>query len=140
MAVRRHGSLRALRPPVRRPRRLGNNETLRNQGAVGTGLRTATINNAGAIATPPTVEFAGPAGSVLFARNVTDGSKTVTINITLGSGETLVIDFAKRTAKVGTTDHTAKIDPTSKWWELRAGNNTIEVSHAATVKHRVATR
>lgn len=98
-------------------------------GVVYSGVAT----NTGAVATPPTIEVAGPSPASFFLRNATAG-RTVWVSYAVPSGQTLVVDFAARTATISGSP-VAAIAGAQEWWDLAPGANTIESSApAVTVK------
>lgn len=102
----------------------------------------ATATNVGTIATQPTITFTGPLVDPQIA-NVTQG-RTLTFNITLSTGDTLIVDTANKTVLLGGTASRAyTIQVGSAWWDLDPGGNDIKFtggggSGTAEIRYRSA--
>lgn len=110
----------------------------------GGGSGTSVAINDGVFNSPPSMRLAGPASNPRI-RNVTS-DKTLFFNITLASGEYLDIDVNKRTVFLNGDPLLSRyytLDPSSVWWFIEPGSNTIQVQSGAdnpalTVKWRDA--
>lgn len=123
------------RRPVQPRRRV---RTVRNPSYRAATVYSATVTNGGIIATSPTISIAGPVTpSTIYFENATAG-KTVWINQTVGSGQTLSVDFSTRTVTLSGTTVTGVVTVDSRWWDLAPGANTVRSNVAATVTHRDA--
>lgn len=91
----------------------------------GVGENRATVVNAGTFATRPTVVFQGPVTDPAIV-NLTQG-KTLAFNVTITSGQTLVVDFANRSVLLdGTVSRAYTIAYGSAWWDLQPGSNDVQ--------------
>jgi hypothetical protein len=80
--------------------------------------------NAGSFPTTPSVTIYGPVTNP-YIENTTTG-ETVYFDITLGVGETLVVDFTDKTVLLGGT--TSRYNTKrGTWWALVPGNNSIRL-------------
>jgi len=87
---------------------------------------TETINNAGNTETYPTVIINGPIATSATLNNTTTG-ESATFTIALGGGDHLDINFKERTVvKDDTTNQYSSFS--GDWWELAAGNNSIQLT------------
>ncbi len=94
-------------------------------GAGATG-NTFTATNNGSYPTLPVATISGGAITNPSIQNVTAGL-TMLVDITLATTDTLVIDFGARTIVLnGTASRRSLMDPTSRWWSLAPGANTIK--------------
>jgi len=94
-------------------------------GAGATG-NTFVATNAGSFSTNPVATISGGAITNPSIQNVTAGL-TMLVNITLMATDTLVIDFGARTIVLnGTASRRSLMDPSSRWWSLAPGANTIK--------------
>lgn len=94
------------------------------------------ITNAGGFPTPLTATL-DVAASNVWVQNNSDGNRRVTLNGAVAAGT--VIDFAARTVTTaGGANVYSLVDPASKWFELRAGSNTIQTSGSWTIRWRDA--
>jgi hypothetical protein len=75
-----------------------------------TGSSSVSVTNDGSAPADPVVTITGASGAVTLS----DGTRTLTW-ADVPSG-TLIVDFAKRTAKVG-TDHAPLVVASSDWWD-----------------------
>lgn len=90
----------------------------------GSSTGTATVVNAGTLATPPVVTFVGPLIDPRVA-NITTG-RTLGLTITLDAGQTLIVDMAARTVLLGgTVSRAYTITPGSAWWDLPPGSSDL---------------
>lgn len=98
-----------------------------------------TIANAGNVGAPPTFVLTSPTNTITLTNSTT--SEVLTLTGLSGAG-TVTVDFGARTvtATSGTANRYSAVSfPSSVWWELRPGNNTVAVSGAtATVRWRDA--
>ena len=87
--------------------------TARNRAGLASVVYTGTVTNSGTVETSPTFTIEGPIAAP-YLESVTAG-KTVWLNVTVGAGETLVVDFATKTVTVDDVvqPHVAAI--TSRW-------------------------
>lgn len=85
---------------------------------------SATLNNIGNAPATPIVTLSGPLDVGWRIENSTTG-KYVAFSSAVGSGQTLVIDFATRTATIEGTPITGLID--GEWWEIEPGVNVIKL-------------
>lgn len=102
---------------------------------------SATVTNAGAVATSPSVDIAGPTGAGFILRNATSG-QTLHVNYSVASGRTLTVDFKTRTLTLDTGAVVSGVVDlaNSTWWQLAPGATTVQASVPATVRHRDAWR
>lgn len=126
--------------------RLYSLEEKRSQVTVVSGRSTATVTsvrNDGNYHEFPILEITGPTVNPRIKHN--GQNKTLRIDITVNSGQTLVIDTKKRTVSIGSTDHYDKVRSDNQWWGwyLVPGNNSITYSRTGTngsstltVRHR----
>lgn len=92
-----------------------------------TGLSTSTttLTNAGTIATRPTVILAGPLADPQIA-NTTTGRSLAFTGLNIAAGDTVVVDFDRRTALYnGTASRTNYLAAGAAWWDLAPGGNDI---------------
>lgn len=91
-----------------------------------TGLSTSggTAINAGTFPTRPVVTLAGPLVDPQIA-NLTSG-RSLSLNITLASGDTLVLDFDRRTVILnGSAGRSNTLTSSAAWWQLNPGGNDL---------------
>jgi hypothetical protein len=82
--------------------------------SAGTYPQTVTVTNEGTAPTDPILTWHGPATNPYVTR---DGKWTLRFNIVLASGQSLVVDFAKRQALQVGADKTSTLDhAASNWW------------------------
>lgn len=99
---------------------------------------SGTITNSGTVATAPSISIAGPLTTpTVYFENATAG-KTVWVNVTVGSGQTLVVDFAARTVTLAGVLLSGVLSVDSRWWDLAPGANTVRSNVTATITHRDA--
>lgn len=92
-------------------------------GTVSTGGTITAVNN-GSFDTDPTFRIDGPATDPRI-ESLTAG-KIIAVNITLATGEYLLIDTKSRTVLLGgTTSRYSFLDSTSRWFSLAPGSNEI---------------
>lgn len=96
-------------------------------GQVGASL---AATNGGDWPTTPVVTITGPLTNPVIT-NVTTGQQ-VTVNVTLGGGDELVVDMGARTAKVNGTTVRASMAMVPGWWALQPGANTVRVTPTGT--------
>lgn len=90
----------------------------------GLSTSSATVTNAGTFATRPTVVMSGPLVDPQIA-NVTAG-KSLSMTITLAAGDTLTLDFDRRTVLLnGSASRSNTLTGSAAWWELAPGGNDI---------------
>lgn len=95
-----------------------------------------TIVNSGNAPTPPRFTVASPSAGIVFTNSTT--GQALTFSGLDGSG-TLTVDFKNRTVDRGGTNKYGKVVfPTSVWWELAPGSNSVTVTNAAAPFHRHA--
>lgn len=94
-------------------------------GAGATG-NTFNAQNSGGYPTLPVATISGGAITNPAIQNLTAGL-TMLVNISLGTTDTLVIDFNARTIVLnGSASRRSLMDPSSRWWALAPGPNTIK--------------
>lgn len=126
---------RAVRPQrvKRRPARI-----VRHGKHHGVAEKSATVANAGNVATWPKIQVTGPTTGFY----VRLGSQVVHVSYPVPSGQVFVLDFATRQATLdGTAISTLVYTAGSDFFQLQPGNNTV--AHSLTsliVKHRAAYR
>lgn len=79
--------------------------------------------NAGNFPTEPSVTITGAANNPTIT-NVTTG-EMLKVNVVMGAGDELLIDFAQRTIKLNGVTAYGSMDLASVWWDLEPGNNDI---------------
>lgn len=95
-----------------------------------------TVSNAGNIGATPSFSIASPGATVTISNTTTGESLTFT---GLSGGGTVTLDFAAHTIVQGGINKASAISwPSSKWWELQPGSNSITVTNAATITWRDA--
>lgn len=95
-----------------------------------------SLTNAGNAGTLPRFTVASPSAAITFT-NSTTGESLVFAGLD-GSG-TLTVDFLNKTVTRGSDNKYDKVVfPTSTWWELAPGVNSISVTNAATPFFRSA--
>lgn len=83
-----------------------------------------TVTNAGNFPTRPVVRFDGPTTNPRI-QNVDTGAE-LRVNITLASGEFLVVDFGSKEILLnGTASRYNLRDASSSWWELPPGDTDV---------------
>jgi hypothetical protein len=98
-------------------------------GAGGSG-GAAFATNAGNAPAWPVITLSGPVSNPSI-RNATS-NRTVALNLTLASDESLVIDMAARTVLLnGTANRRNALLPSSAWWAIEPGSNEIQYRAAA---------
>lgn len=88
----------------------------------------ATINNQGDVETWPEWVITGP-GSQIVLHNLTTG-ETITLNVTLGIGETVTIDTSPGNKTVKKNDGTnlySQMTFDSSLWAIQKGSNSIQI-------------
>jgi phage-related protein len=86
-----------------------------------------TVSNAGSVAAFPTITIPGPVINPVLT-NETTGER-IGLNLTLGSGDTIVINLFERTVtQGGATNRMGFLAPTSSWWTLVPGENVLSYS------------
>lgn len=83
----------------------------------------ALVTNSGTASSLPTFTLAGPLTNIVLTNETTGASLTLTY--TLGSGETLVVDFREATIKLNGTASRYYAKTGGSFWELAPGNNSI---------------
>lgn len=89
-----------------------------------------TIANAGNIGAPPTFVLTSPTNTITLTNSTT--SEVLTLTGLSGAG-TVTVDFSAKTVTATSGDsnrYSAVSFPSSVWWELIPGNNTVAVSGA----------
>jgi hypothetical protein len=85
---------------------------------------SVVINNAGDAITYPVITLRGPLSSPTMTNQTTGKSLTLG-DLDLGAGQSVVVDMKNRTIKQGDENLFAKKSPTTDFWYLETGNNTI---------------
>ena len=99
---------------------------------------SATVTNSGTVASAPVISIAGPLSTpTVYFENAT-ADKRVTLNITVGAGQTLSVDFATRIVTLASVEQSGVVTVESRWWDLAPGANTVRSNVAASVSHRNA--
>jgi phage-related protein len=81
-------------------------------------------NNAGTFKTPPFMHIDGPVTNPTITNEAT--GKFLKLNMTLVAGDFLDIDFKAKTIRgAGGTTKYSFLDPSSVWWGIEPGDNTI---------------
>lgn len=99
-----------------------------------------TCTNAGEASTPPTFTLTAPTNTITLTNSTT--SKVLTLTGLSGAG-TVTVDVKARTvtATIGTADRYSAVSyPSSVWWELIPGANTVAVSGATVSGSGIAWR
>ena len=90
---------------------------------------SATLTNAGTLATPPTIVFHGPMQNPRLSNDTT--GQTMELTYTLNEGDQITVNMQARTMIQGTnTNRMSTKTTTSRFWELAPGANVL--SFAAT--------
>lgn len=90
----------------------------------GVSTSSATVTNAGTIATRPTVTMRGPLVDPQLA-SVSAG-KSLALQITLATDDVLVLDFDRRTILLnGSASRSSTLTATAAWWELPPGGTDL---------------
>lgn len=90
---------------------------------------SGTANNAGVIASPPTVRIDGP----ITNPKVSGPGGFILLSTTIIAGNYVTIDFGARTILLnGSTSIYSTLDTTSTWWGLLPGNNTVSLTGTGT--------
>lgn len=99
-------------------------------------ISTSTIVNAGSFPSPRlTLTIQGPVtggGPVVIQNSTASGTPALKINVTLAGTDTMIVDFFNKTITINGTDTYQDKDPSSQWWDLLPGPNTIVVSRTTT--------
>lgn len=90
--------------------------------------------NDGTMPTAPIATIDGPSTNPRVTNSTT--GEFVQVNVTVGSGEQLVIDFAAKTIELDNVSVYGDFDPDSTWWDLQPGNNTIGFTGGGTLELR----
>lgn len=101
---------------------------------------TGSINNVGDVETWPVWTITGP-GAAIVLRNQTTG-KSLTLDTTLGAGETVVIDTREGVKTVTSGDGTnlfTDLASTSSLWSLRRGVNAVQIEMSAATSSSLVT-
>ena len=86
---------------------------------------SANAINAGSFDSPPTLRIDGPCTTPMV-HNITAG-KFVKFNITLATGEFLIVDHLRKTVMLGgTASRYSTMDANSAWWMLLPGTNSLQ--------------
>jgi hypothetical protein len=84
------------------------------------------VTNSGTVETYPVLILNGPLNNPII-RNTTVG-RYVQLNLTISSGEQLVVDMLKKTAILnGSTPVVANLASGSKYWWLEPGDNAVSI-------------
>jgi hypothetical protein len=110
-------------------------QALNSQETTGASPLLNTITNAGNYETPPILTVTGPATNVQLKNDTT--GETLFTTASPGAGVLLVIDFGltngQRTSLLAGVDNYSTITyPTSAWWKLAPGSNTIRLTATGT--------
>lgn len=104
-------------------------------GATSTG-GLFTCTNDGTFETWPVIKLTGPVTDPVIY-NTTSG-KEIGFDITVGSGDYLVIDTGNRTVLLnGTASRYSTLTSDSEWWALDAGDNEIRYEAATTTASNI---
>lgn len=97
------------------------------------GASTVVATNAGDWEVWPVLTVTGAGTNPRIANN-TDSGKTVRIDVSMGAGDTLVINThpSSRTVTLNGTDRYDLVRSDNQWWRLLAGANTISFSRTGT--------
>lgn len=96
----------------------------------GSATNRATVVNDGTFPTRPTVVFTGPVTNPAVANLTT--SRTLAFDLTVASGESLVVDFDARSVLLnGEVSRAYAITPGSAWFDLQPGANDVQYAAAA---------
>lgn len=97
------------------------------------------LSNVGNTGTLPSFTFtSGASGTVVISRTSPSPTETLTLNIGgttgLAASTVTTVDFEARTIYQGSTNKmSAEVFPSSVWWEMAPGNNTISVTGATSI-------
>jgi hypothetical protein len=85
---------------------------------------TAVCENSGTTTSYPVLTITGPITNPVLTNQTT--SESLSLTITLTTGQTVVVDTLKRTILQATTNKFSTLNfSTASWWGLQPGNNTI---------------
>ena len=94
---------------------------------------TASVTNSGNIETRPLLSLAGPVTNPSLT-NLTTGQSLTFQGLTLGAGDTLVVDLHAHTAILnGTTNERGLLTAGSVWWTLAPGATTVQYTANTTL-------
>ena len=77
----------------------------------------------------PTIDISGPCRDPSL-QHVQSGLSLSFVGLDVQAGETLKLDFAKRTALVGSSSKTGLLNAASRWFRLLPGMNSIDYSRS----------
>ena len=84
-----------------------------------------TATNEGTFQVNPVIRIDGPVTNPTV-ENLADNGKTIKLNATIAAGAYYLIDTESRSVLLnGTASRYNELDPTSEWWHLEPGANTI---------------
>lgn len=90
----------------------------------------ATVTNAGDIETFPTLIVFGPSTNPM---QITNGGKTVRLNVALTGGQTLLVNFATGLVTISGVNRYDIVDlAVTRWWSLAPGANVVTYSGGGT--------
>lgn len=89
---------------------------------------THTINNAGTFETYPTITLTASSSDYYFQNSTIGTGARLGNYASYLNGSGTEHNFYKRTVVNGTRDRYLTLDPTSVWWALLPGNNTVVIS------------
>lgn len=92
----------------------------------------ATVTNNGDSAAAPILTVVGPTSGNVVVQNVSDANRGFIMDLTLVGGQTLVVNFAKRTIQLNGINVYGYRNALSKWWKLQPGANVIGYSSGGT--------
>jgi len=87
---------------------------------------SATVTNSGSVESSPIVTINGPAINPVVSNDTT--GQSLGLNLTLVSGDQVVIDMDNATILQGSTNRMGSKTTSSRFWLLAPGNNTIRFS------------
>ena len=88
---------------------------------------SATVTNEGTAITKPVIELHGPLTNPVVTNETT--GRRIGLNLTLLTGETVVIDLKARTAiQGGATNRMGSLASGFTWWGLPTGPNTLRLA------------
>jgi Phage tail protein len=103
----------------------------------GTVVGGTMIHNYGNLEAPVVIQVPGPAINPAISNDAYNAS--IVVNITLVTGDLLVIDTDARTVTLGGQSRDSQLSPWSNWWNLLPGDNLIRYTSGSAAPGEGAT-